>query len=333
MRWAAPELFALFWIVPVAAALVLWMARARRRDESALGDRDALRRRWGAPGRWNGPIRTLLFLGAVAAGIVALARPQAGLRLVSTTSTGPDVVIALDLSESMRARDEKPDRLGAARREMSMLLRSLEGSAIGLVGFAGEARVLSPLTTDLEGLRDRIDAASPEELDVPGSDIGGAVALAGQLLRRPGDRPRAVVLVTDGEQLDGDVARGLPLLRASGASFVVLGVGTAEGATIPVVDTTGAVIGVKRDGRDHVVTTRLNEEALRGLARSAGGRYERADGSGRAGRLAAGYARGSDRGDRGGRSLRAYDERFHWFAALAVLFLAAEAMVPRRRDA
>jgi len=333
MRWAAPEYFALFWIVPAAAALVLWMAGARRRDEAVLGDRDALRRRWGAPGRWNGPIRTLLFLGAVAVAIVALARPQAGLRLVSTTSTGPDVVVALDLSESMHARDAKPDRLGAARREIATLLRSLEGSAIGLVGFAGEARVLSPLTTDLEGLRDRIDAASPGELDIPGSDVGGAVALSGQLLRRPGNRPRAVVLVTDGEQLDGDVARGLPALRASGASLIVLGVGTPEGATIPLVDTTGAVIGVKRDARDQEVRTRLSEEALRGVARGAGGHYERADGSGRAGRLAAGYARGSDRGDTAGRSLRAYDERFHWLAALAALFLAAESLVPRRRRA
>ena len=333
MRWAAPEYFALFWLVPVALAFFLWAASARRRDEAALGDPVALRRRWGAPGPWSGRLRVVLFLAAAAAGIVALARPQAGLRLVSTTSSGPDVVIALDLSESMHARDAKPDRLGAARREIATLLRSMEGSAIGLVGFAGEARVLSPLTTDLEGLRDRIDAASPAEIDDPGSDIGGAVALAGQLLRRPGDRPRAIVLVTDGEQLEGDIARGLPVLRASGASLIVLGVGTPEGATIPLVDTTGAVVGVKRDVRGQEVRTRLSEDALRGLARTAGGRYERADGSGRAGRLAAGYARGHERGDRGGRSLRAYDERFHWLAALAALFLTAEALVPRRRRA
>lgn len=332
MRWAAPEFFALFWLMPFAAALVLWMARARRRDEAALGDRDALRRRWGAPGRWNGPLRTFLFLGAVAAGIVALARPQAGLRLVSTTSTGPDVVVALDLSESMHARDAKPDRLGAARREIAVLLRSLEGSAIGFVGFAGEARVLSPLTTDLEGLRDRIDAARPEDLDEPGSNVGAGVEVAAQLIRRPGDRPRAIVLVTDGEQLDGPMTRGLAPLRASGASLVVLGVGTTEGATIPVVDTTGAVTGMKRDRSGHVVVTKLAEDALRDLARGASGRYERANGSGRAGRLAAAYARGSERGDRAGRSLRAYDERFHWFAALAALLLAAEVFVPRRRE-
>jgi len=333
VRWAAPEYFALLCIVPFALAFLFWIARGRRRDEAALGDPGALRRRWGAPSPWNGRLRALLFLAAAAAGIVALARPQAGLRLVSTTSTGPDVVVVLDLSESMHARDAKPDRLGAAQREIATLLRSLEGSSIGLVGFAGEARVLSPLTTDLEGLRDRIDSASPAEIDMPGSDVGGAVGLAAQLLRRPGDRPRAIVLVTDGEQLEGDIEAGLPVLRASGASLVVLGVGTPAGAEIPVVDTTGAVVSVKRDARDQVVTTKLAEEALRGLARAASGRYERADGSGRAGRAAAGYARGHERGDGGGRSLRAFDERFHWLAALAALFLGAEALVPRRRSA
>ena len=335
MRWASSEWFALLWLLPAAAAILVWIARSRRRDEAALGDRDALRRRWGAPGAWSPLLRSALVLAAVAAAIVALARPQAGLRLVSTTSTGPDVVIALDLSESMRARDVRPDRLVAAQREIAALLASLEGSGVGLVGFAGEARVLSPLTTDVEGLRDRIDAASPEDMDIPGTDVGAAVSLAGQLLKRPGERPRAIVLVTDGEQQAGDIARGIPLVRASSASLFVLGVGTPDGSTIPIVDSTGALVGVKRDREGHVVTTRLVEDGLRELARRAGGQYERADGSGRAGRHAAAVARGLSlgaRGDRGGRTLRAYDERFHWFAALAALLLATEAFVPRRKE-
>jgi Ca-activated chloride channel family protein len=269
----------------------------------------------------------------MAAALVALARPQAGLRLVSTTRVGPDVVVVLDLSASMRARDVRPDRLGAARREIAALLGSLEGSAIGLVGFAGEARVLSPLTTDLEGLRDRIDAAGPEEFDAGGSDVGAGLALAGRLLTRPGDRPHAVVLVTDGEQLDGDPARALSAVRGARARLAVLGVGTPEGATIPVVDSIGRVEGTKRDASGAEVRTRLVEGTLRALATTSGGRYERADGSGVGARRAAAFARGDDRGTASGRSLQAYDERFHWLAALAALLLAAEAFVPRRSRA
>jgi hypothetical protein len=128
----------------------------------------------------------------------------------------------------------------------------------------------------------------------------------------------------------------VPVARAAGASLTILGVGTPEGDIIPIVDSTGAVVGVKRDRSGREVHSRLEEEGLRSLARAAGGRYERADGSGRSGRRAASYARGQElgnRGDNGGRSLRAYDERFHWLAAAAVLLLAVEGFVPRRRRA
>jgi Ca-activated chloride channel family protein len=330
MRWAAPELFALFWLIPAALATVWWRARRRAREEAALGDPAALRRRWSAPGNGSGRARALLLLLALAATIVGLARPQAGLRLVSTTSVGPDVVIVMDLSSSMRARDARPDRLGSGRREVAALLRDLEGSAIGLIGFAGEARVLSPLTTDLEGLRDRIDAATPEEIETPGSNVGAAVALAGRLLTRPGDRPRAVVLITDGEQLDGEPATGVAPLRASRARLSIHRVGTPEGAPIPHLDSTGAARETKRDGSGREVRSKLEEGALRSLADATGGRYERADGSGVAAGRAAAFARGDDRGASSGRSLQAFDERFHWLAALAVLLLAAEAFVPRR---
>jgi Ca-activated chloride channel homolog len=334
IRWAAPEWLGLLWLLPFVVLVLVWIARARRLDEAALGDPEALRRRWGAPSAWSGIGRTLLLLVALAAAMVALGRPQAGLRLVTTTNTGPDVVIALDLSESMHARDVRPDRLVAAQREISAMLTSLEGSSIGLVGFAGEARVLSPLTTDLEGLRDRMDAATPEDMDIQGTDIGASLILAGRLLKRPGDRPRAVVLVTDGEQQQGEIGRGTALVRAAGASLYILGVGTTDGGLIPIVDSTGAVVGVKRDREGREVRTRLGESSLRDLARSAGGRYEAADGSGRAGRRAAAFARGQEaanHGGKSGRTLRAYDERFHWLAAIAALLLAGEAFVPRRR--
>lgn len=333
MRWQSPEFLTLLWLLPAAALVVWWSARLRARDERALGDPEALRRRWGAPASWTRFARRLLLLLALAAGMTALARPQAGLRLVSTTSVGPDVVVALDLSESMRARDVKPDRLGAARREAAALLRALEGSAVGLVGFAGRAQVLSPLTTDVEGLQDRLEAATPEEMEEPGSDLSAGIGLAARLLQRPGERPRAVVLVTDGEQLDGDAAATLSQLRASKARLVILGVGTTGGASIPVVDSTGAIRNTKRDASGSEVWTKLEEAKMRALAKTAGGRYERADGTGIAGRRAAAATRGEERGDATGRSLQAYDERFHWLAALAAILLAAEAFVPRRERA
>ena len=164
MRWADPELLRLLWFLPFAVLAGWLMERRRASLERALGDPPALRTRSGAAGlgaRWW---RRLLVIAALGLAIVALARPQAGFRSVTTTSRGIDLVVALDLSRSMDARDVRPDRLRAAKREAASLVTALEGSSIGLVGFAGESEVLSPLSTDLDGLVSLIESEGDREV-------------------------------------------------------------------------------------------------------------------------------------------------------------------------
>jgi len=333
LRWADPEFLKLLWLVPVLL-LVGWLIERRRRGlEALLGDPAALRRRVagaGAGARWT---RRLLVVAASSLAVVALARPQAGFRSVTTTSRGVDLVVALDLSRSMDARDLRPDRLRAAKREASSLLTALEGSAIGLVGFAGEAQVLSPLSTDIEGLESLIESAGAGDVDVAGSDIGKGIERSARLLRRPGDRPKAIVIVSDGENLSGDPAAAVAAARAVGARVFAIGVGTPEGAPIPVLDEHGRIAAEKRDPSGHVVITRLDEAALRDLVRRGGGQYERADATGRVALRIADAVRSDGGSETRGQTVRAYDERFGWFAAAAGLFLVAERIVPRRRKA
>jgi Ca-activated chloride channel family protein len=331
MRWAEPQLLALLWLVPALLAAA-WLAERRRaRLERALGDPRVLRTRAGVPGAWGRWGRRVLVLLAAALAIAGMARPQAGFRLVTTTSRGVDVVIALDLSHSMEARDVRPDRLRAAKRELLSLFAALEGSAIGVVEFAGNARVLSPLTTDVRGLESVVETAVPEDLNEPGSNLAAAVHLAAILLRRPGERPRAVLLVSDGENLEGDARAAAGAARGAGARLFTLGVGTPPGATIPVVDSTGAVVGKRRDPEGKIVQTRLDETLLRDLARRGGGVYERGDGTGRAALHLADAMRSEGGVEARGQTVRAYDERFAWFAAGAGLLLLLERLVPRRR--
>jgi Ca-activated chloride channel family protein len=199
------------------------------------------------------------------------------------------------------------------------------------VAFAGEGRLISPLSTDREGLASLVESTRPGDVGRPGSDIGDGLALAARFLKRPGDRPRAVVLVSDGENLSGDPRAGAAAVRRAGARLFVLGVGGTAGASIPIVDSTGAVLGEKRDPAGEPVRTRLDEGLLRDLARRGGGRYERADGSGRAAIRVADAIRSRGDTEVRGRSIRAYDERYPWFAAAAGLLLLAERAVPRRR--
>jgi len=276
-------------------------------------------------------LRIAFALAALALATFGIMRPQAGFRLVTTTSRGVDLVMALDLSRSMDARDTRPDRLGAAKREALSLLDALEGSQIGLVAFAGRAQVIAPLSTDREGLASLIETATTRDMDNPGTDLGAALSLSGRLLHRPGERPRAVAVFTDGENLEGDPVGALERVKGAGARLYTVGVGTPEGGTIPVVDTTGAVRGVKRDAQGGVVQTKLDEGALRELARRGGGLYERGDGTGRAALRLVDPIRSEGSYESRGRSIRAYDERFPWFAAAAGVLLIAERLVPRRR--
>jgi Ca-activated chloride channel family protein len=232
----------------------------------------------------------------------------------------------------MDARDVRPDRLRAAVREITTLLQTLDGSAMGFVAFAGRARVVSPLSTDREGLVSMVEAAHTGDVDAPGSDLGAAVSLAGTLLRRPGDRPRAVVLVTDGENLSGDPRGGIDVVRRAGARLFVIGVGSPEGATIPIVDTTGVVVGQRRGPDGQLVQSKLDENMLRDLARLGGGRYEHGDGGGRSALRIADAIRSSGGQEVRGQTIRSYDEKFPWFAAAAGLLLLGARALPQRRE-
>jgi Ca-activated chloride channel family protein len=332
MRWSSPQLIHLLWAV-VLVGLLAWAAdRARRGTERALGDQAALRKLSGEAGTRSRVLRLALSLLAVTLVVLGLMRPQAGFRLVTTTTRGVDAVLALDLSHSMDARDLRPDRLSAAKREALSLLEALEGSQIGVVAFAGAARIVSPLSTDREGLASIVQTATTRDLDRPGTDIGEALSLAARLLTRPGDRPRAIVLLSDGENLEGDPRVALERVKRAGARLYTIGLGTPQGTTIPVIDSTGAARGVKRDAGGNVVITMLDEKTLRGLAQAGGGRYERADGTGRAALRLVDPIRSGGMYETKGRSIRAYDERFPWFAAAAGILLIAERLVPRRRS-
>ena len=331
MRWAEPELLHLLWIVAALSLVVLWAGRSRARVEARLGDPRALRVLTNEAGPLTRVSRSVLLLLALALAALGLARPQAGFRLVTATSSGVELVIALDVSRSMDARDSRPSRLSAARREALALLETLEGSQVGLIEFAGEARISSPLSTDREGLASLIETATPGDLERPGSNLGAAIELSGRLLNRPGSRPRAILLLSDGENLQGDPTAAVEMAKRSQARLYVIGLGTEQGTTIPLVDSTGAVRGTKRDAAGQVVTTRLDERTLRDIAKRGGGRYERGDGTGAAALRLSGPIRSGGSYEARGRSLRAYDERFGWLAAASGFLLLVERLLPRRR--
>jgi Ca-activated chloride channel family protein len=247
----------------VAGALLLLAERARgRRLRAVAGPRHARLVPGGERPRLVGVVAFALGLALAIAAIEAA--PADARR---TDVRGVDVVVALDVSRSMLARDVAPDRLSRAKEEIRRLSERARGDRCALVVFAGEARLLVPLTTDLRSLADLADAADPSSVARGGTDLAAALASASDALGR--DAPAAVVLLTDGEDLAGRGERVAAGLAARGVVVHAVGFGTARGGKVPLEDEREPRF-VKAAGGGDVVSA-LDEAGLARVARAGGG--------------------------------------------------------------
>lgn len=274
-----------------------------------------------------------LRLGAVALLVLGAAGPQWGRETVRRQSQGSDLVFAVDVSASMNARDVAPSRLDEARREALGLLERVQGSRVGVVAFAGDAARLCPLTLDHAAVRLVLESLSDASVSTPGTDLGRALDAAFKLLPQGRREEQAVVLWTDGEDLEGGARRSIDELSRAGVRVFAVGVGTPAGDVIPVLDASGQATDVKRDESGEVVRSRLDEKLLRDLGRATRGAYFTASRSGgELPRLAA--AMGSlARSSHGARLIERPVSRFAWLALLAAAAIVFELARPRRRPA
>lgn len=274
-RFALPWGLAFLGGVALAALLVVRHLVRRRRD-LARHVPDRLTARMAPQSGLARDVTSSLFLfsGLILLSIAA-AQPQCGTRSVLTKRYGMDVVIALDASASMFARDVRPSRLERAKLELSELIDRLQGDRVGIVVFAGDAFVQCPLTTDYAAAKMFLRAIDPHQLPQQGTALAPALKVSRALLQA-GDRGatgRAVVVVTDGEDHEGAVEDEASRLRAEGVKVFAVGVGSRTGEPIPEIGRDGSVVGYKKDRAGRTVMTRLNEQVLQEIARVTGGRY------------------------------------------------------------
>jgi len=267
--FARPELLFLLAAIPLVAALVALAYRARVRALRSFGGAGALVSRSGA--RWW--IKSALALIALASLVIALAGPYVDLRARAARRLGVDIVLAVDVSQSMAARDVEPDRLRAARHFAEELGRQMVGSRVALVLFAGQGTVRYPPTTDPRIIGEVLDNSGRGVRLQQGSSLRSGIESS--LGAFPPDidplRKRAIVLISDGEITNSDVPEAGEL---GGARIFTVGVGTTGGGQIPTYDATnGKFTGYLRDAGGTPIVTRLVEVTLRSLAEKGDGRY------------------------------------------------------------
>lgn len=328
-------------VLLLGAVLLPLGARAVRRG---LRQRDAELRDFGDPailGRGStlgdGALarrRAWLQLAAVGLGVLALARPQLGERQAELARTGRDLLVLLDLSRSMTVTDVGPNRLAAAKAAAWETVSASSGDRVGLIVFGGSAFLQLPLTSDHAALKLFLDAASPDDLGDPSTDIGTALATAGKVFEHEGDRGhRAVLLVSDGESGEGDLEAATKSLRAEAIPVFALGVGTTGGGPVPA-DSSESPEKFHRDHIGRIAISRLEEADLRTAAKLTGGAYARADRGGDRAALRTALAKVRSRTLSARKSAERAD-RFQWPLALAVAALlcdlALAGLTARRR--
>jgi len=330
-RFAQIEWLAALAAVPAAIALLVLAARRRSRALAAFAD-DALARKLtdtvSAPARrW----KAAMLLGALALLAVALARPQFGTRVETVRSVGQDIVVAVDLSTSMLAEDVSPNRLERARLAILRLIGNLDGDRIALVAFAGSAFVQSPLTVDYSAAGMFLNAMHPDLMPVQGTDLGAALRVSLDALEQGAREARVIVLVTDGEHLEGDFEAELERAVDGGVQVHVVGIGSPEGVPIPQYDELGERVGFLRDEEGSVVTTRLDEETLSSVAERTGARYVRAGAGGTAFDDLVDEIANVEGEAIDARQVTLFEEQFQIFLAVALAMLWVEWLIPERR--
>ncbi|MBF8294808.1 MAG: hypothetical protein HW389_1353 [Bacteroidetes bacterium] len=276
-------------------------------------------------------VKQALLLLSFACLIIAAANPQVGTRLEEVKREGIDLFIALDVSLSMKAEDIRPSRLEKAKRDVSDLLRKLEGDRVGLIVFAGEAFVQFPLTADYSAADLFINAVDVEAVPIPGTMIGSAIEVALKSFRKDLPTQKAIVVVSDGENTEGDITGAVDRARKEGVRVFAIGMGTPDGNPIPLYGATGERTDYKHDRAGNIVLTKLDESALQQIALTTGGSYRRATNAGNEIDEIHKELAALQKTEMGSLQVTGFEDQFHYPLTLAIILLLIELLLSERR--
>jgi Ca-activated chloride channel family protein len=334
MRFSTPEFFFGFVAVALLLLLFYYSARKRRRLLSLFADRELLSTLTASfsPSKRKYK-RLFIFLGLIFL-VLCLTRPQLGTHMMMLKREGQDVVIAIDVSNSMLAEDMKPNRLEKAKQEVRGIISRMEGDRVGLVAFAGAAFVQCPLTLDYSAAKLFLDVIDVDLISQQGTHLGEALRKATDAFENKRERKHKVVLlITDGEDFGGDLDAAAEYARLEGVKIFCIGIGHPDGEPIPIRNQRGEMVGYKKDSSGELVMSRLDETSLQMVSSVTGGKYYHAS----AGEIELDRIydeiSAMEKKEQEGRLLTQYEDRYQYFLPIVVFFLALEALISERRSA
>ena len=327
MTFGEPSFLWCLLALPLLAGLIVHNDRRRQKRLEQLVATRLLSQLTDPIARLRQLNKRILYLGALVAFILALARPQMGSVEQNFEQHGRDIALAIDTSKSMLSTDYAPNRLARAKLAAQDILEAMRGDRLALIAFAGAAQVEAPLTVDYQTVLDAITQLNTNTVERGGTDISSAIQSAELALGKSEGFYRALVLLTDGEDLEEDAVAAAKQAASYGIRIFTVGIGTKEGSTIPLESDRQALV---RDRNGQTVRSRLDEGRLREIAAQTGGFYVHLENGSTAQLISDGLRKLSE-GKIDERSSRVPIERYRWPLTIGLLLLLISAALSNRR--
>lgn len=326
-RFENPAFLYLLIIIPVIIVIRLLEMRKRKLKLKKFGDLSLLKQLMPDVSSSRKSLKFWLMIAALALLIVMLARPQMGTKISQEKRKGIEVIISLDISNSMRAEDVVPSRLDKSKMLVENMVDNFTNDKVGLVVFAGDAFIQLPITSDYVSAKMFLQNTDPSLIATQGTDLAGAIELSSKSFTQQDKVGRAILIITDGEDHEGGAIEAAEKARKNGIRVFVLGVGSTKGSPVP--DGNG---GYLKDNSGQEVISVLNEEMCKQVAQAGGGAYIHVDNTSLAQRQLNDELTKLQKGDISSVVYSEYDEQFQAVGILVLILLIIEMLILERKN-
>lgn len=327
-RFAHPETLYLLVIIPLLIILFIWGRMKRKRQLRKFGE-DMLMEQLMPNVSAKRPVwKFYIFLLAIGAMIFVVAGPQFGSKLQTAKRQGVELIIALDVSNSMLAQDIKPNRLERSKQAISQMVDKLGNDKIGLIVFAGDAYTQLPITTDYASAKMFLSTINTGIVPTQGTAIGKAINLGIRSFGPEEDVSRAIIVITDGENHEDDAIKAAEAAQEKGIIVYTIGMGSAKGAPIP----TGSNNTFRKDREGNIVITKLDGKMLQEIAIAGGGKSIRANNTKVGLNELLKEINKMEKSEIEAKVYSDYDEQFQWLAWIALALLIFEIFILERKN-
>ena len=328
-RFARPEYLYLLMLIPVLIGFFYYALIIKSKRLKTLGNKALLRVLMPEASHVRPRVKFYLLLTALILSIFMMAGPQFGTKLEKQKRQGVELVIAVDVSNSMLSQDLKPDRMSRAKRVLNHLIDNLQNDKVALMIFAGDAYVQMPLTTDVSSAKMFLSNINPGMVPVQGTAIGMAIKRSMQLFSSTDTNVgKSIIIITDGENHEDDAVEMAQEALKNGITVNVMGVGTPEGAPIPIAGTQS----FRKDKDGNVVVTKLNETMCAEIATAGGGMYVRVDNSSSAVRALSSELDKLSKSEIESQVYSQYNEQYIAIAWIVLVLLVLECIFLERKN-